>query len=281
MAKKSLESLGRSVANLKNELRHELSEQVTELRESIDQRVSRIRTEVDEVLKELESRFGSDDKHVIFRQLPEPEPLTMGLTEVLSKRQSHRTFSDEPLSDQDLSTLLWAADGINRSNGRRTTPSALDWREIDIYILKANGIWRWVPEKHGLIFCELSDVRAETFFASPHLSIAPVHLIYVANRPRTDTFLSRLGERVMEKLQHDTWTPAKMDEIRTRSMIIDVGVKIQAVYMAAAAMNLACLARTGFDRDRVERVLRLQKGESVIAAQTLGYRLESILDTFR
>ena len=69
--------------------------------------------------------------------------------------------------------------------------------------------------------------------------------------------------------------------MRTRSMIIDVGVKIQAVYMAAAAMKLACLARTGFDRDRVERVLRLQKGESVIAIQTLGYRLESILDTIR
>ena len=108
-----------------------------------------------------------------------------------------------------------------------------------------------------------------------------MHLVYVANRTRTETFLARLGERVIEKLQHESWTPAKVEEMRTRSMIIDVGVKIQAVYMAAAAMKLACLARTGFDRDRVERVLRLQKGESVIAIQTLGYRLESILDTIR
>lgn len=281
MSKKSFESLGRSVANLTDELRQELSEQVTELRESFDKHVSRIRTEFEEVKEELETRFGSDDKHVIFRQLPPPEPLAMGLTEVFANRQSHRTFSDEPISDQDLSTLLWAADGINRPNGRRTTPSALDWREIDIYVLKANGIWRWIPEKQGLIFCELSDVRHETFFAAPHLSVAPVHLVYVANRTCTETFLARLGERVIEKLQHESWTPAKVEEMRTRSMIIDVGVKIQAVYMAAAAMKLACLARTGFDRDRVERVLRLQKGESVIAIQTLGYRLESILDTIR
>lgn len=69
--------------------------------------------------------------------------------------------------------------------------------------------------------------------------------------------------------------------MRTRSMIIDVGAKIQAVYMAAAAMDLSCVARTGFDAHHVERILRLQKGESVVAIQTLGYRPNSILDAIK
>lgn len=114
-----------------------------------------------------------------------------------------------------MATILWAADGINRSSGRRTTPTALDWRETDIYLLKSNGIWRWVPEKNGLLFCELADLRSETFFAAPHLKVAPVHIVYVSNRPRTETLISRLGEGVVEKLRHSAWTPEKLEEMRT------------------------------------------------------------------
>lgn len=279
--KKSLSDLRREVSNMTDELRREIKEHVSEIRENIDLHVTRLRTEMEDVRDELEKRFGTDDSHVVFRALPKPRRLDMPLTEVLQQRQTRRTFSDEPLSDLDMATILWAADGINRPNGRRTTPSALDWRETDIYLLKRNGIWRWVPEKNGLLFCDLSDLRDETFFAAPYLKVAPVHIVYVSNRARTETLISRLGESVVEKLKHTNWTPEKLEEMRTRSMILDVGAKIQAVYMAAAAMNLSCVARTGFDARHVERILRLQKGESVVAIQTIGYHPKSILDTVK
>lgn len=281
MNKKSLSDLRREVSNMTDELRREIKEHVSEIRENIDLHVTRLRTEMEDVRDELEKRFGTDDSHVVFRALPKPRRLDMPLTEVLQQRQTRRTFSDEPLSDLDMATILWAADGINRPNGRRTTPSALDWRETDIYLLKRNGIWRWVPEKNGLLFCDLSDLRDETFFAAPYLKVAPVHIVYVSNRARTETLISRLGESVVEKLKHTNWTPEKLEEMRTRSMILDVGAKIQAVYMAAAAMDLSCVARTGFDARHVERILRLQKGESVVAIQTIGYHPKSILDTVK
>ena len=281
MTKKSLQDLRREVSDLTDGIRRELKEHVSEIRDNLDRQVNRLRAEVEDVKEELERRFGSDDSHVVFRALPQPRHLDMPLTEVLERRQTRRTFSDEPISDLDMATILWAADGINRSNGRRTTPTALDWRETDIYLLKSNGIWRWVPEKNGLLFCDLADLRSETFFAAPHLKVAPVHIVYVSSRPRTETLISRLGEGVLEKLKHSAWTPEKLEEMRTRSMIIDVGAKIQAVYMAAAAMDLSCVARTGFDARHVERILRLKRGESVVAIQTLGYRPNSLLDTIR
>lgn len=281
MTKKSLQDLRREVSDLTDGIRRELKEHVSEIRDNLDRQVNRLRAEVEDVKEELERRFGSDDSHVVFRALPKPRHLDMPLTEVLERRQTRRTFSDEPISDLDMATILWAADGINRSNGRRTTPTALDWRETDIYLLKSNGIWRWVPEKNGLLFCDLADLRSETFFAAPHLKVAPVHIVYVSSRPRTETLISRLGEGVLEKLKHSAWTPEKLEEMRTRSMIIDVGAKIQAVYMAAAAMDLSCVARTGFDARHVERILRLKRGESVVAIQTLGYRPNSLLDTIR
>jgi len=55
--------------------------------------------------------------------------------EVLMDRASSREFSNENLSDQTLSNLLWAAWGINRpESGKRTAPSAVNRQEIDIYI---------------------------------------------------------------------------------------------------------------------------------------------------
>lgn len=259
----------------------DISRSISDLKKEWSEQVNRLGNRLDELVEELESRFGNDDKHIVFRALPAPRPMTMPLTDVFNARASTRAFSDEPLSDADLGTLLWAANGINRKNGRRTTPSALDWREIDVYVLKANGIWRWIPEKQGLIFCEMRDIRSETIVAQPMLHIAPVHFVFVTNQARTETFLSRLGATVVEKVKHKTWSSEKLEEMRSRSMIIDAGVCVQAVYMAAAALDIGCVARTGFDKTLLEKLLRLKEGESVAALVTLGYRPHSLLDAIR
>ncbi|MDR2835392.1 MAG: nitroreductase family protein [Bacteroidales bacterium] len=53
----------------------------------------------------------------------------MPIMEALSKRQSLRNFDESKnLSNQQLSDLLWAANGINRpESGRKTAPSAVNW----------------------------------------------------------------------------------------------------------------------------------------------------------
>lgn len=269
-ARKSFYQIRRSVADLTRQFRR-----------GVDESVSHFGSRFEDVMGVLENRFGRDDSHVVFRALPEPRELDMSLSDALRARRSQRMFSDEPLTDSDTATVLWAADGITRKNGRRTTPSALDWREIEIYLLKSNGIWRWVPEKNGLIFCDLRDVRADSIFAEPSLHSAPVHLVYVCNRRRTETWVARLGETVASRIKSASWSPQKLEEMRTRSMILDAGVKIQAVYMAAAALGLACVARTGFDRVKLQKTLRLPAGEDVIAVQTLGYPAKSLLDTIK
>ena len=65
--------------------------------------------------------------------IPLPAPETTGgkpLMEVLASRCSDREFSTAPLPPQLLSNLLWAASGVSRADsGKRTAPSARDWRE--------------------------------------------------------------------------------------------------------------------------------------------------------
>ena len=61
--------------------------------------------------------------------------------EALSLRASVREWSEKDLSLQDLSDLLWAADGINRADKRRTAPSATNAQDVDIYVFMKNGVY--------------------------------------------------------------------------------------------------------------------------------------------
>ena len=57
------------------------------------------------------------------------------LMQALNDRKSAREFAPDPLSQQVLSNLLWAAFGVNRPDGHRTAPSANNRQTIDIYVV--------------------------------------------------------------------------------------------------------------------------------------------------
>lgn len=60
--------------------------------------------------------------------------------EALSRRATNRAMDPEKsLSARQLSDLLWAAWGVNREDGRRTAPSALNRQEIDLYVVGREG----------------------------------------------------------------------------------------------------------------------------------------------
>ena len=80
----------------------------------------------------------------------EPKPIQLlkpemgrgnSLMPLLWKRMSSRQFSPDPLPVEVLSNLLWAAFGINRPDGKRTAPSAINRQEIDIYVATAKGLY--------------------------------------------------------------------------------------------------------------------------------------------
>ena len=52
------------------------------------------------------------------------------INEALAERASSREYSAEPLSLEELSSVLWAAAGVNRPNGHLTAPSA--WLSIPL-----------------------------------------------------------------------------------------------------------------------------------------------------
>ena len=109
-------------------------------------------------------------------QLPSPQ-MDGGrpLMQVLKDRKTTREFSPEKLPLQTLSNLLWAAFGINRPNGERTAPSAMNWQEIDIYVALADGLYLYDAKANALQPVLAQDIRAATgqqTYPNPHFSPA-------------------------------------------------------------------------------------------------------------
>jgi len=110
-----------------------------------------------------ESETGSVGIEAI--KLIEPKLEREGsLAEALRARRTVRELSDEALSPQTLSDLLWAACGINRLNGPfgvvgRTAASASNSQEVDVYVAPSEGTYRYDPAPHSLVPVAAGDFR--------------------------------------------------------------------------------------------------------------------------
>ena len=82
-----------------------------------------------------------------------PAPDTTGglpLMQALAQRKTIRNLSKEPLDQATLGSLLWAAWGQNRPDGRRTAPSARNRQALKLYVNKADGLWLYDAAGHRL-----------------------------------------------------------------------------------------------------------------------------------
>lgn len=182
-----------------------------------------------------------------------PPPRTgqaITLMQALKQRRSTREFAQKPLSRATLSTLLWAACGINRPDGGgRTAPSAHNWQEISVYAALADGLFRYDAAEHSLRPVAAGDLRALTGIQD-FAGHAPLDLVYVAD-------FSRMSE-------------AGADE-RVFLAAVDTGVIAQNVYLYCAAAGLATVVRGLVDRKALAAAMNLGLHERIMLAQTVGF----------
>jgi len=188
----------------------------------------------------------------VLRELALPRPAVSGgmpLFDALHARHSTREYADRPLPAQLLSDLLWAAFGINRSNGDRTAPY---WRHVmvmDIYVATDAGVWLYDAKAHRLLPHLAEDIRRQTG-AQDFVAIAPVEFIYVAH-----------GERMQDIGAED----------RRLYASVDAAFIGQNVYLYCASEHLGTVFRGAVDTAALARRLGLAEGQFVTFAQSIGY----------
>ncbi len=188
-------------------------------------------------------------------QVALPKPQTTGgkpLMQALNERKTSREFSPERLPQQMLSNLLWAAWGVNRSDGRRTAPSASNRQEIEIYAVMADGVFLYDAQAHALKQVLKEDLRAVTG-SQDWVAKAPLNLVYVADYAKMGT--------------------GTEDNKRANSNV-DTGFISQNVYLYCASEGLATVARGGVNREEIQKALKLRPEQRVVLAQTVGFPLK-------
>lgn len=184
-------------------------------------------------------------------QLPPPQvDIGKPLMQVLMLRKTSRNFDSKPIPLQELSNLLWAANGINRpESGKRTAPSAMNWQETDIYVIFQEGAYIYEPKTHKLIPVVTGDLRGATGMQE-FIKEAPVNLVYVADETRM---------------------PRVNDDDKKLYSALDVGFIAQNVYLYCASQGFAVVVRGSVDRPPLAKLLKLRNDQRIIVAQTVGY----------
>ena len=100
-----------------------------------------------------------------------------------AQRASAAAFSDEAVSARTLANLLWAANGVNRPNGKRTAPTALNKQEIGIFVIRADGAFAAEIGEGDVALTRVSgeDLRPLVVGTQPQFGNAPVMLLLVAD----------------------------------------------------------------------------------------------------
>jgi SagB-type dehydrogenase family enzyme len=181
-----------------------------------------------------------------------PPQTTIGkpLMQALQLRQSSREFADALVAPQDLSNLLWAADGINRKeSGKRTAPSAMNWQEVDVYVVLREGTYLYNSKTNELELVAAGDLRGLAGVQG-FVKEAPLNLVYVAD-------FARAGKG--------------NDEDKKIYTAADVGFIAQNVYLYCASQGLAAVVRASLDRPALATALKLRADQKIILAQTVGH----------
>jgi len=209
--------------------------------------------------KERDQDIGMESGSEI--ELPNPRYRSdVSLEEVLLKRRSVRDYTDEPLTLQEVSQLLWAAQGITDPRGFRTSPSAGATYPLETYLVAGNvdglapGLYRYVPGRHVIVKLMDGDLRSQLSKAAlgqECVKRGAIDIVFTAIYERTTWRYGRRGIRYVH---------------------IEIGHAAQNVYLQAAALNLGTVAVGAFHDNKVRKILNLPKGEEPLYIMPVGRR---------
>ena len=204
--------------------------------------------------------------------LPRPDEVLLedkDLLQIITERNSLRKFSQETLTLEELSFLLWCTQGIKQVHGKlailKTVPSAGARHAFETYLLINHveglepGVYQYSPLTHRLIpFGTKKDLSPEIVQAchgQAFVKKAAVTFFWIAYPYRM------------------TW---RYQERGYRYLFIDAGHVGQNLYLAAEAIGGGACAVAAFDDDALAALFRLEKERAlVIYLAAVGKREKS------
>ncbi|TET38353.1 MAG: SagB/ThcOx family dehydrogenase [Planctomycetota bacterium] len=178
---------------------------------------------------------------------------TVSLEDTLSRRRSVRSYEPTKLTDEQISQLCWAAQGITGpKRGFRTAPSAGALYPIELHIITADGRFRYIPKKHALKKEQVGDKRAALMkVALNQASIGEAPCVFV---------MTAVYKR----------TEKKYRDRAKRYVHIEVGHVGQNILLQAVALGLGGVTIGAFHDAKVRKALELPDEEAPLYIIPVG-----------
>lgn len=192
-----------------------------------------------------------------------PPPRTGGpvpLERALLERRSVRSYSRAALALEDVSQLLWAAQGITGRGGYRTAPSAGALYPLETFLCAGRveglsaGVYKYRPQAHELLRLAEGDFR-------DRLAVAALGQTWIREAPVTVALaavMNRITGRYQQRGVRYAW--------------MEAGHAAQNVLLQAAAMGMGAVPVGAFDDRTVQRILRMAGEEEPLYLIPAGRR---------
>lgn len=186
-----------------------------------------------------------EQKEEVMKKLPPPKTKgELSVEEAIAARRSIRSYSGAPLSEVEISQLLWAAQGItDPRRGFRAAPSAGATYPLETYLVTAEGVFRYDPDRHALQPIRMGDARARLATAAYGQSFvekAGATVVFAAVPERTTRRYGKRGQMYIH---------------------MEAGHAAQNVHLQAVALGLGSVPVGAFEDAKVAGVLDLPAGQ--------------------
>jgi SagB-type dehydrogenase family enzyme len=172
----------------------------------------------------------------------------------LVSRRTVRSYADRALTLAEVGQLLWAAQGVTGSDGKRTAPSARSRYPLEIAVVAQNvaglakGAYRYLPAKHALELLAASD-RPMLAVAAKQAHVQSAGAVFV---------IAAVYERMGSTPRDRTWTD------------YEAGLASENLLLQTVALGLSAGVVGGMDPDAVKEALKLAGSEQVIVVIPVG-----------
>ena len=187
----------------------------------------------------------------------------MSLEEAIEGRRSERSFKDIALAKEQLSQILWAAQGITDPDPRRrffrAAPSAGAQYPLDVYVVVGMveeldaGVYHYDPHEHStrlLVGGDLREPLARACVAQMFIADAPISIVITAEYGR---ITDRYGDRGV------------------RYAHMEVGHVGQNIHLQAEALGLGTVVIGAFMDGEVAEILHLPDRHRPLYVMPVGY----------
>jgi SagB-type dehydrogenase family enzyme len=170
----------------------------------------------------------------------------------LTHRASASSYDTAEMKINDISDLLWAANGINRpESGKRTAASSYNSQDIDLYLFLKTGVYIYNPKEHQIELLTSGDHRHLIAATQPFVNDARQIILLVSDISRF-----KKGEE-SEKLH---WAA------------IDAGIVAQNIMIFCSSEGFLARPRVFMEKEKIRQVLNLNKDQHPILNIPVSYR---------